>query len=152
MSTRATVYIHWSDGEMDIKLYHHFDGYVSYLGENLDKALRKWSKPSNKKNLLERILEIWGFEQARPLHMDAEYVYHVTWDIWNHRDEKKDTRIWDHRWKLECQSGFDEEEILKHDKVLLSQNRHGNKKKLDYKQAELDLGNREKFVEWYFNS
>jgi hypothetical protein len=123
MSTRATLYIHWNDSDLlDIKLYHHWDGYVEYLGVELEKALEKRRKSLNKamktgsywnkKTLLACITEIWWFEQAYPLHGDIEYIYHVNYDI---QDRKA-------RYELYCQSGMEygEEKLLKHKKVLLA--------------------------------
>lgn len=156
MSTRATVYIHWYDSDMlDIKLYHHWDWYVEYLGVELEKALEKWRKNLNrnmknwyfgwKNTLLACITEIWGFEQAYPLHWDVEYIYHINYDI----VEKKA------RYELFCQSWDDfwEENLLKHDKVLLAMNWYDRRmnKKLNWKQAEIDLGNREHFISWYLD-
>ena len=153
MSTRATVYIHWHDDEMDIKLYHHRDGYVDYLWVQLEKALekrRKWMnqmvkwKNWNAPTLIKCIADIWWFEQAWPIHWDVEYVYHINYDI---VDKKA-------RYELFCQAWGEywEEKILKNKKVLLCMNGYNRRmnKKLMPKQAEIDLGNREKFTEEYF--
>jgi hypothetical protein len=158
MSTRATLYIHWyNDSDLlDIKLYHHRDWYVEYLGVELEKALEKWRKNLNKamktgsywnkKTLLNCITEIWWFEQAYPLHWDVEYIYHINYDI---QDRKA-------RYELYCQSGMEywEEKLLKHKKVLLAKNWFPKwfNKKLDWKQAEIELGNRWKFIDWYLDS
>jgi hypothetical protein len=158
MSTRATLYIHWyNDSDLlDIKLYHHRDWYVEYLGVMLEKALEKRRKNLNKamktgsywnkKTLLACITEIWWFEQAFPLHWDVEYIYHVNYDI---QDRKA-------RYELFCQSWWEywEEKLLKHKKVLLAMNWYNKRmnKKLNWKQAEIDLWNRWKFIDWYLDS
>ena len=158
MSTRATVYIHWyNDNDlMDIKLYHHRDGYVEYLGAELEKALEKRRKNlnksmktgfyGNKKTLLQCICEIGGFEQAYPIHWDAEYVYHVNYDILDRNA----------RYELYCQSGWEygEENLLRRPKTLLCKNGFPKwfNKKLDWKQAEIELGNRRKFRDGYLDS
>lgn len=157
MSTRATLYIHWyNDSDLlDIKLYHHRDWYVEYLGVELEKALEKWRKNLNKamktgsywnkKTLLACITEIWWFEQAYPIHWDVEYIYHVNYDI---QDRKA-------RYELFCQSWMEywEEKLLKHKKVLLAMNWYNRRmnKKLNWKQAEIDLWNRWKFIDWYLS-
>lgn len=157
MSTRATLYIHWyNDSDLlDIKLYHHRDWYVEYLGVELEKALEKWRKNLNKamktgsywnkKTLLNCITEIWWFEQAYPLHWDVEYIYHINYDI---QDRKA-------RYELFCQSWMEywEEKLLKHEKVLLAMNWYNRRmnKKLNWKQAEIDLWNRWKFIDWYLS-
>jgi len=157
MSTRATLYIHWyNDSDLlDIKLYHHRDWYVEYLGVELEKALEKRRKNLNKsmknwnfwwkKTLLNCITEIWGFEQAYPLHWDVEYIYHINYDI---QDRKA-------RYELFCQSWMEywEEKLLKHKKVLLAMNWYNRRmnKKLNWKQAEIELGNRWKFIDWYLS-
>jgi hypothetical protein len=153
MSTRATVYIHWAEDEwvLDIKLYHHFDWYVEYLGQKLNDACMKRNKHKNKKSLLENILFIWGFEQAWPLHGDVEYVYHITHDTHSERDDEKNERIRINDFILECQSWFDEEKILQKEKILLSKRRKWEKKNLNWKQAEIDLGNKELFIQWYLD-
>lgn len=159
MSTRATVYIHWYDDSLlDIKLYHHWDWYVDYLWKKLDKALqnrRKWIKKDviRAKTLIENITKIWWFEQAWDCHWDVEYIYHVYYDFKSWYD--KDWKYYnDWRYRLECQSWMDywEEILSKKPHVLLSQYWDWKKKKLDCKQSELDLWNREKFIESYFNS
>lgn len=156
MSTRANVIIHWNDWEMDIKLYHHRDGYVSYLWTQLEKALERRRKNLNKAmrtgnfwwnpTLIQCIADLGGFELAYPLHWDTEYLYHINYDI---VDKKA-------RYELFCQSWckFWDENLMKEKKVLLSMNGYNRRmnKKLNPKQAEIELGNREKFVEWYFNS
>ena len=158
MSTRATLYIHWyNDSDLlDIKLYHHRDWYVEYLGVMLEKALEKRRKNLNKsmknwyfwwkKTLLNCITEIWWFEQAYPIHWDVEYVYHVNYDIYDRNA----------RYELYCQSWWEygEEKILKRQKTLLSKNWFPKwfNKKLDWKQAEIELGNRWKFIDWYLDS
>lgn len=156
MSTRATLYIHWNDSDLlDIKLYHHRDGYVEYLGVMLEKALEKRRKNLNKamkngnfwsnKTLLACITEIWGFEQAYPIHGDVEYIYHINYDIQNKKA----------RYELFCQSWNErwENNLLKNKKVLLSKNGFPKEfnKKLDWKQAEIELGNREKFIAGYLD-
>lgn len=156
MSTRATVYIHWYDNDLlDIKLYHHRDWYVEYLGQMLENALEKRRKNLNKsmktgfygtkKTLLQCITEIWGFEQAYPIHWDVEYIYHINYDI---IDRKA-------RYELFCQSWWRywEENLLKEKKILLSMNGYNRRmnKKLNWKQAEIDLWNREKFIDWYLS-
>lgn len=157
MSTRATVYIHWYDDSLlDIKLYHHRDWYVEYLWIELEKALEKRRKNlnksmktwdfGNKKTLIQCISEIWWFEQAFPLHWDVEYVYHINYDIVDHNA----------RYELFCQSWMEywEEKILQKPKILLSMNWYNRRmnKKLNRKQAEIDLWNREKFIKWYLDS
>lgn len=157
MSTRATLYIHWyNDSDLlDIKLYHHRDWYVEYLGVELEKALEKWRKNLNKamktgsywnkKTLLACITEIWWFEQAYPLHWDIEYIYHINYDIYDRNA----------RYELYCQSGMEygEEKLMKHKKVLLAKNWFPKwfNKKLNWKQAEIELGNRWKFIDWYLS-
>ena len=157
MSTRATLYIHWyNDSDLlDIKLYHHRDWYVEYLGVELEKALEKWRKNLNKamktgsywnkKTLLNCITEIWWFEQAYPIHWDVEYIYHVNYDIYDGNA----------RYELYCQSGMEygEEKLMKHKKVLLAKNWFPKwfNKKLNWKQAEIELGNRWKFIDWYLS-
>lgn len=156
MSTRATVYIHWYDSDLlDIKLYHHRDWYVEYLGVELGKALEKRRKNLNRnmkngnfwwrKTLLACITEIWWFEQAYPIHWDVEYIYHINYDI---QDRKA-------RYELFCQSWWEywEEKLLKHKKVLLAMNWYNRRmnKKLNWKQAEIELGNRWKFIDWYLS-
>ena len=156
MSTRATLYIHWNDSDLlDIKLYHHRDGYVEYLGVMLEKALEKRRKNLNKamkncnfwsnKTLLACITEIWGFEQAYPIHGDVEYIYHINYDIQNKKA----------RYELFCQSWWEygEQKLLKRKKTLLSMNgyKRSMNKKLDWKQAEIELGNRGKFRAGYLD-
>lgn len=153
MSTRATVYIHWHDDEMDIKLYHHRDGYVDYLWVQLEKALEKRRKGMNQmvkwKNwkaptLIKCIADIGGFEQAWPIHWDVEYVYHIHYWI-------NDRKAW---YDLYCQAWMQywEDNILARPQTLICSNWDVKKtrKKLNPKQAELDLGNREKFTAEYF--
>lgn len=60
---------------------------------------------------------------AWPLHGDVEYIYHIYRDVTNHRDEKKDERVRNHRYKLTCQNGFGEEYILQQDEYTISMNR-----------------------------
>lgn len=159
MSTRATVYIHWYDDSLlDIKLYHHWDWYVDYLGEMLDKALQKWRKWIKKdvlraKTLLENVIKIWWFEQAWDCHWDVEYIYHVYYDMTSWYDKKWKYRH-DWRYRLECQSWMDygEDKLSKKPHVLLSQYWDWKKKELDCKKAEIELGNRWKFTDEYFNS
>lgn len=161
MSTRATVYIHWHDWEMDIKLYHHWDGYVDYLGVQLEKALekrRKWKMKDEywdkSKNLIECIASVWWFEQAFPIHWDVEYVYHIYYSIEWKRNAKKEKYEHIVNYKLECQSWMDywETILLEKPKVLLCMKRWNEKKKLEPKKAELQLWNRDKFRADYFNS
>ena len=156
MSTRATVYIHPSGWEMDIKLYHHRDWYVDYLWVELEKALEKRRKKLNKamKNgnfwwnptLIQCVADVWWFEPAYELHWDTEYMYHINYYI---VDRKA-------RYELFCQSWhkFLDENLMKEKKVLLSMNWYNRRmnKKLNPKQAEIELGNREKFIPEYFNS
>ena len=156
MSTRANVIIHWNEWTMDVKLYHHRDWYVDYLWVELEKALEKWRKKLNKamKNwhfwwnptLIQCVADVGWFEQARPLHWDTEYLYHIYYDI---VDRKA-------RYELFCQSWhkFWDENLMKEKKVLLSMNgyKKSMNKKLNPKQAEIELGNREKFIPEYFNS
>lgn len=155
MSTRATVYIHGMEWEQDIKLYHHRDWYIEYLGVKLENALEKRRKNLNKsmkncffwsnKTLIQCVAEIWWFEQARPLHWDVEYVYHINYDI-----EDRKAKYW-----LFCQwwMEYGEENLLKQKKVLLCRNwlKRNLNKKLNRKQAEIELGNREKFIDWYLD-
>lgn len=156
MSTRANVIIHWNEWTMDVKLYHHRDWYVDYLWVELEKALEKRRKKLNKamKNwhfwwnptLIQCVADVGWFEQARPLHWDTEYLYHIYYDI---VDRKA-------RYELFCQSWhkFWDENLMKEKKVLLSMNgyKKSMNKKLNPKQAEIELGNREKFIPEYFNS
>lgn len=161
MSTRATLYIHWRDWEMDIKLYHHRDWYVDYLWVKLEKALEKWRKWKMKdeywdksKNLIECISSVWWFEQAFPIHWDVEYVYHIYYSIEWKRNAKKEKYEHIANYKLECQSWMDywETILLEKPKVLLCMKRWNEKKKLEPKKAELQLWNRDKFRADYFNS
>ena len=153
MSTRATVYIHWNDWEMDVKLYHHWDGYVENLGVKLEKALESWRKNLNRsmktgrfgsnKTLIQCIANVWWFELAWPIHWDVEYIYHVRyWINWK--------KAW---YDLRGQSWrcYGEENLLASPKVLLCSNWDLKKKKLDWKQAEKDLGNEFKFIAWYLD-
>lgn len=152
MSTRATVYIHWWNDELDIKLYHHRDGYVEYLGCELEKALEKWRKWVNRmlkwkwwnnSTLIQCIANIGWFEQARPCHWDAEYIYYVNYGV-------NDRKAW---YDLRCQSGWDygEDKIKLNRKVLLCNNWDKKNKKLNWKQAEKDLWNACKFVNGYLD-
>ena len=152
MSTRATLYIHWHDWEMDVKLYHHRDGYVEYLGRELEKALEKWRKWVNRMlkwkwfnnhTLIQCIADIGWFELARPSHWDAEYVYHVNYGI-------NDRKAW---YELHCQSWnvYGEENIRRQRMALLCTNWEGKPKKLDWKQAEKELWNTEKFIDGYLD-
>ena len=156
MSTRATVYIHWNDWEMDIKLYHHRDGYVSNLGVLLDRALKKRVKQyplHDHKTMLEHIIKVGGFEQARPIHWDVEYIYHIQYWTGSRRIEQKREYERYANYKLECQSWmeFGEDALLKTPKVLLSMSWDWQYKKLNWKQAEKDLWNIEKRRAWYLD-
>lgn len=161
MSTRATLYIHWRNWEMDVKLYHHWDWYVDYLWEKLAKALEKWRKWklkdqywSNSKTLIECVAEVGGWELAFPIHWDVEYIYHIYHECkWN-RNQKKNKYEILASYKLECQAWMEywEENVSKRPPVILAMNWDWKKKKLDSKQAELELGNKEKFIPEYFNS
>lgn len=155
MSTRATVYIHWYDSDMlDIKLYHHWDWYVEYLGVELEKALEKWRKWYNRynknwykwryKTLIECIASIGGFEPAYPIHGDVEYIYHINYGVNN----------WKARYELFAQNGYGEQNILdKTPKILLCMNwyKRSMNKKLNRKQAEKDLGTGSHWVAWYLD-
>lgn len=160
MSTRATLYIHWNDGEQDIKLYHHRDGYVENLWQKLDKALqkrRRWKMRdlywSNSKNLIECVAWVWGFEQAWPIHWDVEYVYHINYWLNSKRNPKKWKNEREVNYKLRCQSWnhYWEEQILKQPKVLLSMKRWKEKKDLDRKKAEKELWTTSKWREGYLD-
>ena len=154
MSTRATVYIKWTDWEQDIKLYHHRDWYVEYLGVKLEQALEKWRKNLNRamknchfgsnKTLIQCVADIGWFEQAYPLHWDVEYVYQINYWI---VDKKA-------RYDLRCKSWnmyWEENRLANPNRVLLCSNWDKSRRKLNWKQAEIDLWNKDKFNAWYLD-
>lgn len=155
MSTRATVYLHRPDEENVLKLYHHRDWYVEYLGVKLDNALksrkRQVEKNDYKKpwNILKNIVNIWGFEPTKYIHWDVEYVYHITYTVNNEYID------WKHKvvasYILDWQAWYDENEILKKTKVLLSCKWKRGDKKLNRKQAEKDLWQASHYIDWYLD-
>ena len=110
MSTRATVYVHWVQHNT-VKLYHHCDGYVSWLGNRIvDTMITCWGE-----NVIENLFKIGGFEvdDVKSIHSDVEYVY----DIYvKHESIKMDDKYQQKTtWRVEVKRWYDEEHILAQD-------------------------------------
>lgn len=118
MSTRAVVYFHHKDEKecglnYTMKLYHHWDGYLEWLGEGLNaifKAFKKTYESNNsgsQRDLFNMLGEEGGFEMTPYYHSDTEYIYHVYYEdkreLWEENGKKFDFRIYfqedgDHEW------------------------------------------------------
>lgn len=94
MSTRASIRITEGDGQ--ILLYHHCDGYPEGVGAELKEFLKKFkywnpediaSGLATKKNSYGR----YPYECAICLHGDEEYVYVIDCD-------KETLTCYSHRW------------------------------------------------------
>lgn len=107
MSTRATVYVHWVQYG-DVKLYHHCDGYVSWLGMNIVRKMteNRWE------NVVASLLEIGWFEidDIKSYHWDVEYVYDV---YVTHKTVEFEGKIVSKtEWRVVVRSWYDERTIL----------------------------------------
>ena len=76
MSTRAQIRI--IEGGEHKDFYHHFDGYFSYLGEELKAALKKCNGMAELEDTL--LNEMKGYEQTENLHGDIEFFYLIDFD------------------------------------------------------------------------
>lgn len=108
MSTRAVVYVHWVQYG-DVKLYHHCDGYVSWLGNRIvSTMIQNWGE-----NVVPTLFQIWGFEvdEVNLMHWDVEYVYDIYVKHWTVEFQGKNQTITN--WRVEVREGYDERSILK---------------------------------------
>lgn len=95
MSTRAHIRIIEGDGQ--ILLYHHCDGYPEGVGSELKQFLKKykygWYAESIAKGLVTMKNE-WNdfpYEPAICLHGDEEYIYVIECD-------KQELTCYSHKW------------------------------------------------------
>ena len=81
MSTRAVVRIiekvSWKKQPIKIDLYHHYDGYPSYLGKFLIEEVTSMMSASDVANLLLKNIKDQSFELTQWFHSDAEYLYEI---------------------------------------------------------------------------
>lgn len=91
MATRAVVYFHHKDEyenglEYTMKLYHHRDGDLDWLGQNLNTIFSDFKKEYESNNswslrpLFKAIWDEGWFEMTPYTHSDTEYVYHVYYE------------------------------------------------------------------------
>lgn len=78
MSTRANIVLEEMGNHL--WLYHHFDGYPSYLGENLMKFMstkhkKDYANIHDIANELFKDKDDTGFELTSQRHGDIEYMY-----------------------------------------------------------------------------
>ena len=129
MSTRAVVYFHKKGEEENnmkytMKLYHHWDGYLEYLWDNLNKIFMNFKKTYESNNcwsMRELFKAIWdedGFEMTCWYHSDTEYVYHVYFE--DERDLIKGDKKFN--FKIYYQRDGDYEGIWDDPKHLYSDN------------------------------
>lgn len=112
MSTRATVYVRGAQYGT-IKLYHHCDGYVSWLGNNIVRCMQEngWV------DVLPSLLKIRWFEidDLKSNHGDVEYVYNI--DITHKTVEfngKSEQMV---EWKVEVRKWYSEDKIKEQEGV-----------------------------------
>ena len=84
MSTRSAVIVK-QEGQQDVYLYHHFDGYPDGVGYSLlceSKTWNEWNKWYNNSivNELIKDKEDDGYEFTQYIHSDIEYLYIIDCD------------------------------------------------------------------------
>ena len=113
MSTRATVYVHWAQYGT-VKLYHHCDGYISWLGNRIVRSMQEngWN------DVIPSLFKIGWFEvdDVKSNHGDVEYVYDIyigrqSIEFQNNKYEQMIT------WKVEVRKGYSEDRIKKQQAV-----------------------------------
>lgn len=140
MSTRATVYVHWVQHNT-VKLYHHCDGYVSWLGTNIVDTMINCGG----ENVIENLFKIGGFEvdDVDSIHSDVEYVY----DIYVKHDSIKMDDKYQARtsWRVEVRKWYDEEKIKEQEGVeigdgwsMMNYNRDWNTDKIEDRLSALE--------------
>lgn len=95
MSTRAVVYFHHKNEKecnlnYTMKLYHHRDGYLDWLGKALNTIFKTFKKTYENNNsgslreLFNLLAKEGWFEMTPYYHSDTEYIYHVYYeDEWS---------------------------------------------------------------------
>lgn len=140
MSTRATVYVHWVQYNT-VKLYHHCDGYVSWLGTNIVDTMVNCGG----ENVIENLFKIGGFEvdDVKSIHSDVEYVY----DIYVKHDSIKMDDKYQAKtsWRVEVRRGYDEEKIKEQEGVeigngwsMMNYDREWNTDKIEDQLKDLE--------------
>ena len=112
MSTRATVYVRWAQYGT-VKLYHHCDGYISWLGNRIVRSMQEngWN------DVIPSLFKIGGFEidDVKSIHWDVEYVYNI--DITHKTVEfngKSEQMV---EWKVEVRKWYSEDKIKEQEGV-----------------------------------
>lgn len=84
MSTRACIIIHkpgvyTPKGAQLVKIYNHYDGYPEWLGVNLIRGFRNYSRERDIKYCIRKAdyLHQNKFEITPYIHGDTEFLYHV---------------------------------------------------------------------------
>lgn len=81
MSTRANILI--QELGRTVWVYHHYDGYMSYLGGALMEILSKTGKYARAVDIANTLFHNEndnGFELTADRHGDIEYLYHINVD------------------------------------------------------------------------
>lgn len=78
MATRASIIFKSNNDDDTIIMYHHWDGYYSYLGVKLEKYIKKYKhikKPSKLCKIINKDDD--SFEYSDNIHGDIAYLYVV---------------------------------------------------------------------------
>lgn len=112
MSTRATVYVRGAQYGT-VKLYHHCDGYISWLGNRIVRSMQEngWV------DVIPSLFKIGGFEidDLKSNHSDVEYVYNI--DITHKTVEFNGKNELMVEWKVEVRKWYSEDKIKEQEGV-----------------------------------
>lgn len=144
MSTRATVYVHWVQHNM-VKLYHHCDGYVSWLWCGIvDVMIKCWGE-----NVIENLFSLWGFEvdDVKSVHWDVEYVYDVY--VKHENIKMEDKYQVKTSWRVEVRKGYSEDKIKEQEGIEIGNgwSMSNYNREWSYDKIEKDLDKLEN--KWY---